>query len=235
MNPALPIVVVKRRARRRARSAGGVIFIVALTMSVLAAVGMYALRASSLEIRTAGFERQATQTHYLSEYGILGATQAFGGTTAQLYLGMMMAGSSSPMRDTSCSSLAAPFSVAGLSPSALSLACRRMGSTELSNTWGLPAGSMISPYVPLPNTSNVGSLGSAPIQGDFFVELTDPGYVNPPAGYDLSLGFCFVELTTSATGLTQPYLLAANTTALYGGEGLEMSRARITGGPIRCR
>jgi hypothetical protein len=225
--------VLKRRARRRARSAGGVIFIVALTMSVLAAVGMYALRASSLEIRTAGFERQATQTHYLSEYGILGATQAFGGTTAQLYLGMMMAPTSSALRDTSCSSLAAPFSVSGLTPSALSLACRRMGSNELSNAWGLPAGSMITPYGGTPTIP--GSLGSATVQGDFFVELTDPGYVNPPAGYDLSLGFCFVELTTSATGITQPFLAAANTTALYGGEGLEMSRARITGGPIRCR
>jgi len=225
--------IAKRRARRRARSAGGVIFIVALTMSVLAAVGMYALRASSLEIRTAGFERQATQTHYLSEYGILGATQAFGGTTAQLYLSMMMAPVGSPMRDTSCSSLAASFSVAGLSPSALSLACRRMGSAELSNAWGLPAGSIITPYGGSPTLP--GSLGSATVQGDFFVELTDPGYVNPPAGYDLSLGFCFVELTTSATGITQPFLATANTTALYGGEGLEMSRARITGGPIRCR
>jgi hypothetical protein len=225
--------LAKRRARRRARSAGGVIFIVALTMAVLAAVGMYALRASSLEIRTAGFERQATQTHYLSEYGILGATQAFGGTTAQLYLGLMMAPKASGLVDTSCSSLAAPFSVSGLSPSGLSLACRRMGSTELSNSWGLPAGSIITPYGGSPTLP--GSLGSATVQGDFFVELTDPGYVNPPAGYDLSLGFCFVELTTSATGITQPFLATANTTALYGGEGLEMSRARITGGPIRCR
>jgi hypothetical protein len=229
MSPAL----VRHRARRRARSEGGVIFIVALTMSVLAAVGMYALRASSLEIRTAGFERQATQTHYLSEYGILSASQVFSGTTAQLYIGMMTAPTTSALRDTSCSSLAPSFSVAGLSPSALSLACRRMGSIELANGWGLPAGSVLTPYGGSPTLP--GSLGSATVQGDFFVELTDPGYVNAPAGYDLALGFCFVELTTSSTGVTQPFLVAANTTALYGGEGLEMSRARITGGPIRCR
>ena len=49
-------------------------FVVAMTIAVLGAIGMWAIQSAALEVRMAGFGRQATQTHYLAEYGALAAT-----------------------------------------------------------------------------------------------------------------------------------------------------------------
>lgn len=213
-------------------------FIVAMTIAVLAAMGMYALRAASMEVRTSGFERQNAQTHYLADYGVLGASQEVTGTKAQLYLGLMLA-----QPDTGCASLAPQFNVTGATMSNVSKACRRMGSAELANTWK-NAGTnaqipVLNPYGGTPSVP--GSLGSAPISGDFFVELTDPAQAAPPAGFDLKLGLCFAQMTVSATGITMPivngqtaYWGTTPDTGIYSNEGLETSRARIVGGPIRC-
>jgi Tfp pilus assembly protein PilX len=228
--------IARIRSARRAKSAGGIVFIVAMTISVLAATGMYALRAASMEVRTSGYERQSAQTHYLAEYGVLGATQEVNGTKAQLYLGMMLT-----QPDSGCQSLAPSFNVSGATMSTLSKACRRMGATELGNTWknGNAQIPVLNPYGGTPATP--GSLGSAPMSGDFFVELTNPTQVAPPAGFDLKLGLCFTQMTVSATGITMPivngqtaYWGTSPDTGIYSNEGLETGRARITGGPIRC-
>ncbi len=220
------------RSTRRAQSAGGIVFIVAMTIAVLAAMGMYALRAASMEVRTSGYERQNTQTHYLAEYGVLGASQEVSVTKAELYVGLMMGALS---RDTGCQSLAPAFTVSGAVQSDRSLACRRMGATELGNTWR-NGGAQIPVLVPYGGTpAQPGSLGSAPIAGDFFVELTDPAKTSPPAGFDLKLGFCFVQITVSATGITQPIIIGGTdpNTAIFSSEGLETARARIVAGPVR--
>jgi hypothetical protein len=226
-----------RAARRNGRE-GSVVFIVAMTVSVLAAIGLYALRAASFEMKTSGYERQSAQTHYLSEYGVLGGSEEVSGTKAQLYLGMMM----DPLkRDQSCTSLAPGFNVPGAVQSTRSLACRRMGATELGNTWknGNNQIAILIPYGGTPQTP--GSLGSAPISGDFFVELTDPAKTSPPAGYDLKLNFCFMQMTLSSTGITQPivngqtsYWGTTPDTGIFSNEGLETARARIVAGPVSC-
>ncbi|MGH7437243.1 MAG: hypothetical protein ACRENE_16325, partial [Polyangiaceae bacterium] len=70
MIPA-PLEQARRRTRRRRGEAGAVMFVVSMMITVLAAVGMFALAASATEVRTAGNERQNAQTHFLSQYGIL--------------------------------------------------------------------------------------------------------------------------------------------------------------------
>lgn len=220
------------RSTRRAQSAGGIVFIVAMTIAVLAAMGMYALRAASMEVRTSGYERQNAQTHYLAEYGVLGASQEVNVTKAELYVGLMMGALT---RDTGCQSLAPGFTVSGAVQSDRSLACRRMGAVELGNTWR-NGGAQIPVLVPYGGTpAQPGSLGSAPIFGDFFVELTDPARTSPPAGFDLKLGFCFMQITVSATGITQPIIIGGTdpNTAIFSSEGLETARARIVAGPVR--
>ena len=227
-------ILAKRRAARRSASAGAVMFIVAMTVTVLAAVGLYALSATSAEIKTTGYERQSSQTHYLSEYGVLGASQQISGTQAQLYIGLMV---SRP--DTGCVSLrgipASGVTSWGQVPGPLARSCRRMGSGELAGAaanggWQNP---VLEPYQPSQPTKP-GSLGSVPISGDFFIEMTDPNQASPPAGFDLKLGLCFTQVTISSTGITQPVLPTGNEAAVFGSEGLETARARITGGPIRC-
>ena len=60
----------KARQRRRRSQRGAVVFIVAMTIAVLASLGLYALQSASTEVKTSGYGRQNAQSHYLSEYGI---------------------------------------------------------------------------------------------------------------------------------------------------------------------
>ena len=65
------LALAKRRSALRRRDEGAVMFIVAMTLAVLASVGVYALAAAATEVRTSGNERQGTQTHYLAEFGVI--------------------------------------------------------------------------------------------------------------------------------------------------------------------
>jgi cytosine/uracil/thiamine/allantoin permease len=219
------LLAAKRRSRRRALQGGAIIFIVAMTLAVLASLGLYALQSASMEVKTSGYGRQNAQSHYLSEYGTLTGANAMGGTTGQLYLAMMK---NPTQRDTACVSL----SGVDVNASDLSKSCRRMGSSELSSAWGTAV-----PAVAAPTTAVAGSLGPYALTGDFYVEVTDPSTGAAMWGIDTKLGLCFQQFTLTAVGITQPdqTLLGAPLapTALYGAEGLEMSRARITSGPMR--
>lgn len=199
-----------------------------MTIAVLASVGIYALAAASNEVKTSGYERQNTQTHYLATYGILGAAHEIMASKAQFYMGLMM---SNP--DTCPGSLPG-VNVATASP--ITKACRRLGAPELAMTWqGVATTDAYGGTVPYQAGQNPGSFGPTPTQGDFFVELTEPTQANPPARYGLNLNFCFIELTATATGITHPlFPTTPNFTATYGAEGVEMQRARILAGPVSC-
>jgi hypothetical protein len=227
---AAAIGLAKRRARARRRQGGAVMFIVAMTLAVLASVGVYALAAAALEVRTSGNERQSSQTHYLTEYGIIGASYELTATRAQWYLAMMLA-----QPDTACLSLPGVPSTADM----LTRACWRMGSKEIAST---QAGGPWSAVVTEPYTGTnafeapAGSLGPVPMTGDFFVELTEPIQANAPQRYSLDLHLCFVEFTATSNGMTQPIFANAadKPTASFGGEGVEAQRARLIAGPIQC-
>lgn len=228
--------LAKVRARRRSRDAGAIIFIVAMTLAVLASLGLYAMHAATTEIQSSGYARQSAQTHYLAEYGMIGAAQEITGPTAQLHLSLMLDPAKRdhlPTGTTSgtvnhCYSLMTVPSTATND----SLACRRMGASELGGRWSTTS---VVKYVPASGTTpaTVGSLGAIPLDGDFFVELTEPAHVRPPAGYDLKLGLCFIQFTVTAAGLTQP-AVSGQDTSKFGAAGLEMGRGRIVGGPVRC-
>ncbi len=217
--------LAKARARRREREGGAVIFVVAMTLAVLAALGAYALNSASIEIKTAGYERQNTQTHYLSEYGVLAAMQDISPDRGQVYLDLM---TTNP--DASCTSLpGASFVV----PNKLSRACRRMGSVEIAR--GLATTPPVA-LVPFDKSAPTvpGSLGLIPVDGDFYVELTEPTVAPPPPGMGTQLGgMCFVQMTVTSIGRTLPQIdnASAHTTALFAGAGVETARARVVGGP----
>jgi len=234
---ATRLPVAKRRALRRRHSAGAAMFVVAMTMAVLVSVGVYALAASANETRTAGNERQSTQTHYLADYGIVGAAHEVSSSRAQLFLNQMM---SPTYRDQLCTSLPAPPAAFATYPQML--ACRRMGAVELGMTWAIPP---TQPYnntttftAPYTAAATPGSLGPVPMSADFYVELTEPTQYSTPSKYALDLSFCFIEMTASSTGITQPIVNPAFGGTLagsqFGSEGLETERARLVAGPVQC-
>jgi hypothetical protein len=228
------LALAKRRSLRRRHEGGAAMFIVAMTIAVLASVGIYALAAASTELRTAGNERQNTQTHYLAEYGVIGASHELVATKAQFYMGLMI---SQP--DPVCLSLPGVPTTAD----PLSRACRRIADKEMATPgWtGVPSKDIptvkYSGTAPYAVGATPGSFGQTPTTGGFFVELTDPVQLSPPSRYSTDLHFCFVQLTATATGITQPgfaWQQTADQTAMYSGEGVEMQRARIVAGPVQC-
>jgi hypothetical protein len=205
---------------KRENERGAVIFIVAMTLSLLGSLGLYGIKASTEELASSGNYLRNAQTHFMTEYGVIGTANEMSGPRAQLYLSLM---TNPATRDTKCLSLAGVPDTASLQ----SLACRRMGAAEVTQKWPIP---FMDAYV---NTTTPGSLGPVPRKGDFFVEVTDPVQVAPPPGFDQNLGLCFIQFTVTVTGLTQ-HTSPSSDAALYRGFGLEMGRGRVTGGPVRC-
>jgi hypothetical protein len=203
--------------RRRRRDAGAVMFIVAMTLAVIAAMGMYALNVAATEVKTAGFVRQEMQVHYLSEFAVLGAAQTVGGPTSGMYA---LQARNSPA--TNCVSIYGTPTTAGTLP----LACRTLGSADMGATWTPPIAPLAAWSANASETTR-GSVG-LPMAPDFYVELTDP---NPlpvgrcATGFDTSQNLCCMEFTATAIGFSQL------TAGSYISEGLEMSRSRIIAGP----
>lgn len=232
MNPsaASRLHAVKRRALARRAQDGAALFIVAMAIAVLASVGMFALAAASVEARSAGYERTATQANYLATYGVLGGAHEISATTGAFYMQMMM---NNP--DTVC--LALP----NVPPTAsiLTRNCRRLYDTELGSKWIANGMNIVDPYtgtVPFQQGIAPGSLGPKPMSGRFFVELTDLTQYSAPKRYDLNLNMCFVRMTETSNGLTQP-LFPNNPNdfnAMFGEEGIVVQRARFIVGPVPC-
>jgi hypothetical protein len=212
-------------------------FIVAMTLAVLAAMGVYALQIASDEIKTAGFVRQQLQTQYLSEYGVSAIAQALS-NNSQMYATIM---SSQP--DTGCYSLFQISTQSTANPQAQ--ACHRAGSPELGGQVvpsGTSPATLLSAWTASGSDLTRGMIGiqSSP---DFFVEVTDPNQRQPPPGYatNASAPVCFIQVTASAFGLTPMTQTSSATDTFLAGstpgflsEGLEMSRARVMFGPVRC-
>jgi hypothetical protein len=212
--------LAKLRASRRRDQDGAAMFVVAMTIAVLASVGIFALAAASTEVRMSGNERQSTQTHYLSEYGILGAAHELTPMTIDNEFGLM-----ATMPDTGCLALANVPATA----TPKSLFCRRRGSAELSQTWVNNGNTRIDAYAgTAPFAPNIppGSLGATPMNGDFFVEETDQDDAEAKGS---SGNHCTKLLTLTSYGLTQPLFpsIANGVTSTYGSEGLEIQRAHI--------
>ena len=201
-------------------------FVVAMTLAVLGSVGVYALAAASNEVRTSGNERQNTQTHYLSEYGVIGITHEMVASKAQFYLGLMLSNAGHPVR------VACPAS----RPRRARSRARAAASGRSSS--GSPGSPVRSPSPtratrPTRRASRRESFGPVPMNGDFFVELTEPTQAQAPARYSTDLHFCFIEMTATSNGITQP-VVPGQPTGVYANEGIEMQRARIMAGPVQC-
>jgi hypothetical protein len=218
-------------------------FIVAMTLAVIAAMGIYALNMASMEVKTAGFIRQQLQTQYLSQYGVSSATQALA-NNGQMYATIM---TGTP--DTGCFTLYQIWNAAsapgGGPPPVQAKACHRAGSVELG-TEVVPVGTgPVQLLAPLWN-SNASDLTRGPVGlptfPDFFVEVTDPNPRPPPPGYSQGKDatVCFLEVTASSVGLTPTTATGGSNdtfngnTPGYVSEGFEMSRARVLFGPIQC-
>jgi hypothetical protein len=233
MRPESTRLALDRAARRRGEE-GAAMFIVALTTAVLASVGVFALAAAATEVRASGNERQATQTHFLSQYAMIaGAMDLSSSGKPSMYRDLMLGTIASTKNDGQC------WSLPGLNYSSsvdnLQKACKRLDDKkDLVPQWtGTNTGKPLIGYTgSAPNQGTPGSLGPIPMIGEFWYELTDPAQTDPPAGYGLGSNICFYGYTISAYGRTRPDY-GTNAAGSYAGAGIEVQRARVIAGPDR--
>lgn len=206
-------------------------FVVSMMVTVLAAVGMFALVSSATEVRTAGNERQNAQTHFLAQYGILAMARETEMGQGPALRSMMQ----NPPVPVQCLALPipSPTYVSGGVESGNAKACARIYPSDLQkighwNTSVPPVETYAGATPYLASAANPGSLGPVPINAVFFVELTEEGPGRTPAGY--SGDKTWVTLAATSYGVTVP-LLASGTNA-FGAEGMEMQRARFNVGPV---
>jgi hypothetical protein len=233
-----PLVLAKRRASRRARDAGAVMFVVTMTLVVLASVGVYALAAASVEMRTSGNERQNTQTHYLAEYGVLATAREMITSKADNTIKRMQ------YTDPALNPDICPLSLPGITQrvdlvqrgGCLHTLASDTSDTLLTGSWATTPTVAYSANPPIPFSPGItpGSLGPTPMKADFYVELTAAIPWGKAPGY--SDEWCSYQMTVTAQGITQPlYPAGTDLTGQYGGEGLETQRARIIAMPIKCQ
>ncbi len=210
----------KRRAARRRAEGGAAMFIVAMTLAVLASVGVFALAAASTEVKMSGNERQSTQSHYLAEYGVLGMAHELSPTKVDSYVGQMINST-----DTCLALQNVPTT--GKTAYTYSFACRRLHSTDLSSSWTSGPSAIDAYSGTAPYQANIapGSFGVSPMDADFFVELSDLQIVKARDNSDR----CTNYITVTSYGITRP-LYPSSTTAVttsYGSEGIEVQRAHV--------
>jgi len=66
-----PKTILRARARARKKSAGAALFVVAITLGLLAVMGVYGMTTTAMDVRSAGHIRQATQAQHMAESGVI--------------------------------------------------------------------------------------------------------------------------------------------------------------------
>ncbi len=217
-------------------------FIVVVTLGLLAAMGVYGLTATQSEIKAAGHMREALQAQKAGEHTVITTAETFNPASAKALVESM----SSAKRTTNCrTALGAgglPANVspyAGGAPVPPQYACLRLSEAEMKivgesaidnlgnklNTWVPPVGC-------LPPRNCIGfaadSFGVVDGQPTVTVEITNPVDIPPPpgSGYDPDkqrftqiTATVFVEVRSFAAPLTPALSIVAG-------------RARMTVGPI---
>lgn len=212
--------LAKRRASRRRHEGGAIMFIVAMTIAVLASVGIYAMAAASTEVRMSGNERQNTQTHYLAEFGVIGTAQLLSSGLADSYVQRLRPNST--VKQELCVALA---NVPSTQPN--DLVCQHIEPQDATKMWSASPFDAYAGSAPYAAKIAPGSFGATPMKGDFYVELSEPQDVSIKNN---SAGMCGKMLTATSYGRTTPFYPSVTNadTGQYGGMGVETQRAHLS-------
>ncbi|MCC6217400.1 MAG: hypothetical protein IT376_21255 [Polyangiaceae bacterium] len=213
-----------RRAARRREQRGAAVFVVVLAVMLLSAVGVFAARSTSIVTAGAGYARQAVQTQYVAELGAVTTMAELGSGAGSAYVEQL--GSTTP--DDCVATKDQPQIVAGVKP-----ACYKLYKGELDQRVASVGGTLLTDSL---STVAYGD----PIDGNFVVELTDPGPADRPvAGTDVGgtgTTFRYLELTLTAMGQVRPNATFGDnstcTEATTRTVGVQTLRAHVTVGPL---
>jgi Tfp pilus assembly protein PilX len=206
-----------RRARLRRREGGAVLFIVAVTLGLLAVMGVYGLTAASNDVRAAGDMRQALQGQRAGEAAMVMTAETFNPTVAATLVAQM----SNNVGQTKTCKSAGLYTGAALTRDAeacLSLDPLHMKTISQfvnggANQWTSISGAQ--------DGFTLQSFGPVAQQPYITVELTNPIDV-PNSKYSKTVHF---------TQLTATVYVQTKTSAGVPATSLVKGRGRITVGP----
>jgi hypothetical protein len=227
--------MVKRSTRiARANQRGAAVFIVLLVVIMLTGIGVFATRAASLATLSSGFDRQMTQTHYITEYAVLTTTAELSTPRRDIYIRQM-----AKQPDMQCTSVVNTST--GTAVRVSNATCYRFFYGDLENAMKSNAGEglnvLVNPYSATPTVQG-GGLGFAPLQADFVIEMSDLGPSTPPiAGNDLTsagaVNLQYMTVTLNTTGQVRPLTTGTTVDPVRGkSASIEVSRAHLVVGPI---
>jgi hypothetical protein len=214
-------ILARRRVRR---SRGAAIFIVLLVVTLLSALGTYAVRSASLADLASGYSRQQVQTHYVADYSV-SALSADIASDPNKHSQNMEKGKDC----VGYTKITAP-------------SCARYSYTDLQGAVKTASNSGDLKILDNSTASNAGSLSQPDVylEGDMKIEMTDKHPAWPPVqgtqvssvGGSPTLGY--VMVTISAEGMVRPKQTTAGTwdTASATAAGVAQSRANVIMGPV---
>lgn len=215
MNAAL-----RRRVRARRSREGAILFVVAMTLALLGAIGAYAMSGATSEIRTSGYARQAAQSHYVSELGTLAMVDAFSPLNASYFDAQMLL---APATAQCKSSL--PSATPTTTPT-VAQRCAKVPQEYFSTAWKTGSATVTGSSTPF-KPSSLSPTGSTALTPRFTSEITDPITGGFQPGFDVNNGKCFRRYTITTYGQLSN---AGETLTL----SREIGRARVTAGPFDC-
>lgn len=183
-----------RRLRRRRSQRGAALFVVAVTLALLAAMGVYGLSATAMDVRAAGHGREGMSGQNVAMHNFMLASETFSPGAAQGIINTMYAGTTGTVKQSTNCRTAKPYTA--LREYCDAEACVLLTPTELD----FIAKSINTAVLPGP-AFQPDSLGPGyPFQPQVQIEVTSPVMMPAPAGFqgpDPNNPKLFVEATVT--------------------------------------
>jgi hypothetical protein len=191
-------------------------FIVVVTLGLLAAMGVYGMSSASSDIKAAGHMRDALQGQRAGEHALMMTAETLNPASAQQLVTSMTAASS---RTKDCRTAA---TASGTGTAVAAAGCLRLTEAEMKTAAGPVNAFLADGFV----SDSFGGLNTKPYVE---VELSNPLDVPPPPGtsYD--------PTTTKFTEVTATVFVNVRTASNVAAQSVVTGRGRLTVGPIQGR
>jgi hypothetical protein len=189
-----------RSARRRER--GAAVFIVMMVITLLTAVGLFAVRSASLADVAAGYDREGAQASLVAEYAITASAAFLANEPDTVFGGYHMSRNNLPQ---ACQSNAIP---AGNYPGPAGRpGCFMLRSEQMQDSFRRTSGeSLFAPATKVGGpTDATSSLNvNETTNASFVIEVSDAAYTGVPAAGDSASGGSPALMTLTAIAQVRP-------------------------------